>query len=43
MDFIGFYPHIPHEEGLKSLKEISQEFKGEVDLTEWYIDEQDLT
>ena len=43
MDVIGLYPHIPHEEGLKSLKEIIQEFKGEVDLTEWYVDEDDLT
>ena len=43
MDVIGFYPDIPHEEGLKSLKEIIQEFKGEVDLTEWYVDEEDLT
>ena len=43
MDVIGLYPHIPHEEGLKSLKEIIQEFKGEVDLTEWYVDEEDLT
>ena len=42
MDVIGFYPHIPHEEDLKSLKEIIQEFKEEVDLTEWHVDEEDL-
>ena len=42
MDVNGPYPNIPHEAGLTSLKGIIQEFKGEVDLTEWYVDEEDL-
>ena len=42
MDVIGLCLHIPHEEGLKSLKEIIQELKGEIDLTECYVDEDDL-
>ena len=39
---VGLYPHIPHGEGLDSMKEILNEFKGKVNYGEWYVDGVDL-
>ena len=42
IDVVGLYPHIPHGEGLDSMKEILNEFKGKVNYGEWYVDGVDL-
>ena len=42
IDVVGLYPHIPHGEGLDSMKKNLNEFKGKVNYEEWYIDGVDL-
>ena len=32
MDVVGLYPHIPHEKGLTSLKEVLKEYQGRISL-----------
>ena len=34
MDVVGLYRHIPHEEGLRSLKEVLEKYKDRVNFGE---------
>ena len=36
------YPHIPHKDGLESMRKVLSEFKEIVSVSEWYVDGVDL-
>ena len=38
----GLYPHIPHEDGLESMRKVLSEFKEIVNVSEWYVDGVDV-
>ena len=42
IDVVGLYPHIPHEDGLESMRKVLSEFKEIVNVSEWYVDGMDL-
>ncbi|CAB4000524.1 Hypothetical predicted protein [Paramuricea clavata] len=42
IDVVGLYPHIPHKDGLDSMKNVLSEFKEKVNVIEWYVDGVDL-
>ena len=42
MDVVGLHLHIPHKEGLRSLKEILEKYKDRVNFGEKHIPNQDL-
>ena len=42
IDVVGLYPHIPHEDGLESMRKVLSEFKEIVNVSEWYVDGVDL-
>ena len=42
MDVVELYPHIPHEEGLRSLKEVLEKYKDRVNFGEKHVPNHDL-
>ena len=42
MDIVGLYPHTPHEEGLRSWKEILEEYKDRANFKERNIPNENL-
>ena len=42
IDVVGLYPHIPHDEGLDSMRKILEEFRDKTTFSEWFVDGVDL-
>ena len=42
MDVVGLYPHIPHDEGLRNMEEIIEEFEKAVDTNACRVSAKDL-
>ena len=42
MDVVGLYHHIPHEEGLRGLKEVLEKYKDRVNFGEKHVPNHDL-